>query len=430
MASTVTFYCYNISMTKLAITGPTRLQGEWQTAGSKNAVLPMMVAALLTDEIVTLENVPEISDVEVMADILRSLGASVKHQDHRLIIEAANLTSANIPDELTAKMRASVLVLGAAVARLGKIQAAQPGGDFIGARPIASHLKAFQALGLQVDRNQGYIQVSGQPVGDRVVLGELTVTGAENAMMAAVLAKGTTELRMVALEPHVVELAEMLVDMGARIDGIGTHNLTIHGVDRLHGTTRKIPPDQLESGTIAIAAAASRGNVTIHDFRCDEHDALLTIFDHIGVAYTTPNDTTLHIAPGGDYRAVNVRTQPYPNFPSDLQAPLAVLLTQCAGTSEIFETLYEGRLQYLFELQRMGASVAIRDTHTGMITGPTALVGADLISFDIRAGATILLAALIAQGTTVIDRIEHIDRGYEHIEERLKTLGAQLERIE
>lgn len=417
------------SMTKLVITGPTRLQGEWFTAGSKNAVLPMLAACLLTKEKVTLENVPRISDVDVMLEILASLGAKIWREGHTVTVEADNLTTAIIPDELTAKMRASVLILGAAVGRLGSITAAQPGGDIIGARPLASHLKAFQAMGLSVVREQGHITVSGKPQGGRVVLGELTVTGAENAIMAAVLATGTTELRMVALEPHVVDLCLMLQRMGAKIEGIGTHNLTIHGVEILNGTLFRVPPDQLESGTIAIAAAASRGDVIIHDFIRDEHDVLLTLFDQIGVQYQLPNSKTIHILPGGDYQAVNVRTQPYPNFPSDLQAPLAVLLTQCAGTSEIFETLYEGRLQYLFELQRMGAAVAIRDTHTGLITGPTPLAGADLVSFDIRAGATILIAALIAQGKTTIDRIEHIDRGYERIEERLQALGAQLQRI-
>lgn len=416
-------------MTKLSITGPTRLSGEWQTAGSKNAVLPMLAACLLTPEPVTLENVPLISDVEVMLEILTSLGADVQRQQHVVTVTAKDLTTADIPDRLTAKMRASVLILGSAVARLGKITAAQPGGDIIGSRPLASHLKAFQALGLEVSRERGHITVAGKPRGGRVVLGELTVTGAENAIMAAVLAEGSTELRMVALEPHVVELMHMLQSMGARIEGVGTHNLIIKGVEKLHGTTFRVPPDQLESGTIAIAAAASRGDVVVHDFIRDEQDMLLALFNQIGVEYQLPNERTIHIKPGGDYQAVNVRTQPYPNFPSDLQAPLAVLLTQCAGTSEIFETLYEGRLQYLFELQRMGAAVAMRDTHTGLITGPTPLAGADLVSFDIRAGATILIAALIAQGTTVIDRIEHIDRGYEHIEERLRALGANLERI-
>ncbi|QQS27232.1 UDP-N-acetylglucosamine 1-carboxyvinyltransferase [bacterium] len=417
-------------MTKLAITGPTHLRGEWFTAGSKNAVLPMLATSLLTDEPLTLENVPQISDVDVMLNILASLGASVRREGHTVTIQANSLATATIPDELTAKMRASVLVLGSAVARLGKITAAQPGGDIIGARPLASHLKAFQAMGLTVERNRSHITISGQPQGGRIVLGELTVTGAENAIMAAVLASGTTELRMVALEPHVVELCNLLCQMGAQIEGVGTHNLIIHGVAKLHGAHFRVPPDQLESGTIAIAAAASRGDVVVHDFLRDEHDVLLTLFDQIGVEYRLPDDKTIHILSGGDYQAVSVRTQPYPNFPSDLQAPLAVLLTQCAGTSEIFETLYEGRLQYLFELQRMGAAVAIRDTHTGLITGPTPLAGADLISFDIRAGATILIAALIAQGTTMIDRIEHIDRGYERIEERLQALGATLERIE
>ncbi len=422
--------CYNTNMTKLAISGPTRLEGIWQTAGSKNAILPMLAACLLTDETVTIHNVPEISDVGVMIEILESLGADVERHDHTVQVTARELHSRVIPDALTAKMRASVLILGAAVARLGEITIAQPGGDIIGARPIASHLKAFAQLGLDVRREQGHTTISGRPRGARVVLGELTVTGAENAIMAAVLAEGTTELRMVAVEPHVIELTRLLIKMGAHIEGVGTHDLVIRGVDRLHGTDWRVSADQLESGTIAIAAAASHGNVMIEDFLVDEHDSLLTIFDQIGVNYRIDSPTKVHIMPGGEYRPIKVRTQPYPNFPSDLQAPLSVLLTQCDGTSEIFETLYEGRLQYLFELQRMGATAAMRDAHTAIITGPTPLIGADLVSFDIRAGATVLIAALIAQGTTVIDRIEHIHRGYEHIEERLTALGAQLEHRE
>ena len=250
-------------MKKLVITGPTRLQGEWFTAGSKNAVLPMLAACLLTKEKVTLENVPRISDVDVMLEILASLGAKIWREGHTVTVEADNLTTATIPDELTAKMRASVLILGAAVGRLGSITAAQPGGDIIGARPLASHLKAFQAMGLSVIREQGHITVSGKPQGGRVVLGELTVTGAENAIMAAVLATGTTELRMVALEPHVVDLCLMLQRMGAKIEGIGTHNLTIHGVEMLNGTLFRVPPDQLESGTVAIAAARSADRVIV-----------------------------------------------------------------------------------------------------------------------------------------------------------------------
>ncbi len=413
-------------MTKLAITGPTRLHGHWQTAGSKNAVLPMLAACLLTEEPIALHNVPEISDVEVMIEILESLGARVQRQDHTVRVHAADVKPGIIPDALTAKMRASVLILGAAVARTGDITIAQPGGDMIGARPIASHLQAFAQLGLAIERHTGHTRVSGRPRGSLVNLGELTVTGAENAIMAAVLAEGTTHLRMVAVEPHVVELTNLLIRMGAEIEGAGTHNLVIHGVKRLHGTEWQVSPDQLESGTIAIAAAASHGDVTISDFLIKEHDALLTIFNQIGVLYEILSPTQIRILPGGEYQPVKVRTQPYPNFPSDLQAPLAVLLTQCDGTSEIFETLYEGRLQYLFELQRMGATAAMRDAHTAIITGPTPLIAADLVSFDIRAGATVLIAALIAQGTTIIDRIEHIHRGYERIEERLSALGAQL----
>ncbi len=417
-------------MAQLVVTGPTRLHGTWQTAGSKNGVLPMLAASLLCTEPVEFTNVPEISDIDVMCQILESLGARIERHDHRLIINAGHVAPAHIPAELTAKMRASVLVLGPAVARLGETSIAAPGGDIIGARPIGSHLTALQKLGLRVEQKDGITSVSGKPRGSRIVLGELTVTGSENAIMAACLAEGTTELRMVAVEPHVEDLCHMLVQFGAQIKGIGTHNLTIIGQPRLKGGSWRVAPDQLESGTIAIAAAAARGDVRIDDFLINEHDSLLTIFNELGVNYEILSPTAIHIhPPASPYQAVSIRTQPYPNFPSDLQAPLAVLLTQAEGTSEIFETLYEGRLHYLYELQRMGATVGIRDAHTGLITGPTPLFGTDLISFDIRAGATILLAGMIAEGKTVIDRIEHIDRGYERIDERLRALGAKLERV-
>lgn len=417
-------------MAQLVVTGPTRLKGTWQTAGSKNGVLPMLAASLLCAGPVEFTNVPEISDINVMCQILESLGARIERHDHRLTINAGHVAPAHIPAELTAKMRASVLVLGPAVARLGEISIAAPGGDIIGARPIASHLIALQKLGLVVEQHEGITSVHGRPRGARVVLGELTVTGSENAIMAACLASGTTELRMVAVEPHVEDLCRMLVHFGAQIVGIGTHNLTITGGQPLNGGSWRTAPDQLESGTIAIAAAASRGDVRINDFLINEHDSLLTIFNELGVNYEVLSPTAIHIhPPAAPYQAVSIRTQPYPNFPSDLQAPLAVLLTQAEGTSEIFETLYEGRLHYLYELQRMGATVGIRDAHTGLITGPTPLFGTDLISFDIRAGATILLAGMIAEGKTVIDRIEHIDRGYERIDERLGALGAKLERV-
>ncbi len=416
-------------MAQLVINGPTPLNGEWHTAGSKNAVLPMLAATLLCSEPVTLHNVPDLSDVDVMCEILDSLGAKVTRGAHQVQIDPTHIHAGDIPEELTAKMRASVLILGAAAARTGDITIAQPGGDIIGARPIASHLKAFQELGYTVSVDNASTRVSGSSRGGRIILGELTVTGTENAIMAACLGNHTTELRMVAVEPHVVDFCHMLVRLGAHIEGIGTHNLIIHAVDSLKGGEWRVPPDQLESGTMAIAAAASRGDLIVHDFMINEHDALLTIFDAIGVQYSLIDPRTIHILPGGAYRAIKVRTQPYPNFPSDLQTPLAVLLTQCEGTSEIFETLYEGRLQYLFELQRMGASIAIRDAHTGMITGPTPLVGTELVSYDIRAGATMLVAGMIARGTTTLDRIEHIDRGYEHIDTRLNAIGAKLRRV-
>ena len=416
-------------MAKLIVEGPTRLEGRIRVAGSKNAALPIIAACLLSERPVYLKNVPEITDVWVMVDILKELGADIAYENGMLNITARSVSASTIDRKLTSKLRASVLIMGAAIGRLHKIKVAEPGGDIIGARPLDTHFHAFEALGVKVTHKEGLVALLGAPKASRVVLDDLSVTATENIIMAAVLASGTTELRMAATEPHIVDLCNFLNHIGAKISGIGSHVLSIEGVKKLRGGEWTICPDQLEAGTLAIAAAASDGDVVIDDFIADDHDALLTKFTEIGVNFNLPDSKTIHIKPKKHpLRPVKIKVQPYPNFPSDLQAPLAVLLTQANGSSEIFETLYEGRLQYLFELQRMGAHVAIKDAHTGVISGPTPLFGAELISFDIRAGATILIAAMIAEGKTIIDRVEHVDRGYENFDERLRLLGANMYR--
>lgn len=413
-------------MSKLIIEGPTPLVGQITVAGSKNAVLPIMASCLLSDQTITLHNVPALSDVTLMAEILRSFGAEVEQAEHSLKITASNLHTSEVPIEQTAKMRASILILGGIIGRLDYVNIAQPGGDLIGARPIDTHIRAFEALGLEVIIERNNIALRGRPRAGRVNLGELSVTATENAIMASVLAPGTTTIRVAATEPHVVDLCNFLNHIGARISGVGSNNLTIEGVERLGGGEYRIIADQLEAGTLAIAGVASRGQLTIHDFVADQHDALLTAFDQMQVNYRLLDATTIELSPSDDLIGTKIKSQPYPNFPSDLQAPMAVLMTQADGESEIFETLYEGRMNYIYELQRMGANVSLRDTHSAIIHGPSQLHGSELISFDIRAGATILVASIIAHGQTTVDRIEHIERGYEHFADRLVSLGAKM----
>lgn len=416
-------------MSKLIIEGPTKLEGEIKVSGSKNHALPMLAAMLLTTEDVILHNVPDIADVAVMVEILESFGVRVERTRSGLICNAENARSTAVSAELTRKLRASLLILGPAIARFGEVELGFPGGDIIGARPIDSHLNGLKSMGAKVVESKEQIKLVGQIKSGKVTLDEISVTATENIIMAAVTTLGTTELRMAATEPHVVALCEFLNSLGAKIEGIGSHVLLIEGVESLHGGEGKIIPDYLEAGTFAIAAAASKGNLTIHDFLADDNDALLNTFSRMGINYKLHDNNSLIISPSNRIKSTRIRTDIYPGFPSDLQAPMAVLFTQASGVSEIFETMYEGRLQYLFELQRMGARVNVRDSHVGLVEGPTQLHGTDLISFDVRAGATVLLAAIIAQGKTTIDRIEHIDRGYEHFDGRLRSLGAKISRI-
>jgi len=414
---------------KLIIEGPTKLEGTVKTAGSKNHVLPMLAAMILTTKDVQIHNVPDIADVDVMIEILESFGVRVERTRNSVICNGADAQPNPLGPELTHKLRASLLVLGPAMARFAEVKMGFPGGDLIGARPLDSHLNGLSSMGAKILNDKDEIELKGKLKSARVLLDEISVTATENLILAAVITSGLTEIRMAATEPHIVALCEFLNNLGAKISGIGSNVLFIEGVESLQGGEGTIIPDYLESGTFAIAAAASKGNLIIEDFIINDHDALLNTFSRMGVNYKILASDKLQILPSKKLRATRIRTDIFPGFSSDLQAPMAVLCTQAEGVSELFETMYEGRLQYLFELQRMGAHVNVRDSHVGLVEGPSVLHGTDLISFDIRAGATVLLAAIIAHGKTTIDRIDHIDRGYEHFDGRLRSLGVKISRI-
>lgn len=417
-------------MQKLIIEGPTKLNGTVKVAGSKNHALPMLAAMLLTTEDTIIHNVPDIADVKTMIEILEMFGVKIEKSQGTIVCNAKNAKFRDIPSSITGRLRASLLMLGPSLARFGEVNLGFPGGDIIGARPIDSHINGLKAMGAKLDSKDEALVLKGKLNATRVLLDEISVTATENIILAAVLTMGHTEIRMAATEPHIVALCEFLNSLGAKIEGIGSHVIKITGVEKLHAGEGEIIPDYLDAGTFAIAAVASKGDVVIDDFIVDDHDALLNTFSRMGVNYDVLNSRKIHIKPSKKLNPVRIRTDIYPGFPSDLQAPMAVLFTQIEGTSEIFETLYEGRLQYLFELQRMGAHVNLRDSHVGLVEGPSVLHGTDLISFDVRAGATVILAALIAHGKTTIDRIEHIDRGYEYIDGRLRALGAKIYRVD
>jgi len=416
---------------KFRIRGGTHLRGRVQVSGSKNAALPIIAATLISPGIYTLSNVPEIRDVGIMFEIMKKMGAEVKKNKKNVFEINTKVISSFEPDyKLVRNMRASVLFIGPLLARFGKVKIAQPGGCFIGSRPLTTHFDALKKIGVSVKERENYYYLStkGLTSGKKIIFSEMSVTATENLLMAVSRTK-FTKLRLAASEPHIEDLCRFLVKMGIKIEGINTHNLKIYGVKRFNkNIEHKIIPDQIEAGTLAIASAVSRGRVEINNFISDHNDLLLAKFEEIGVNFEAKN-STLIVKPTTIFRATNVRTDIYPGFPTDLQAPMAVLLTQAEGTSEIHETMYEGRLNYIKELRKMGAEVIIRDPHHALITGPTPLFGTKISSFDLRAGATLIIASLIAEGSSEIDNIHLIDRGYENIEGKLNSLGARIERI-
>ncbi len=417
-------------MTKYVIEGGHKLRGNVRVNGSKNAALPMLAATLLTDEPCTIHRVPLISDVVVMLDILRHLGAVVEIHDHTVKIHTPKLVSTEIPDALASKLRTSVLFLGPLLARAGAVTMRHPGGCVLGKRPVGTHFDGLQAIGARFQQEDlRYYGKAAQLIGSRMFLDEVSVTATENIMMAAALAHGTTVIEPAATEPHIVSLGNMLIAMGAKIDGLGTHTITIHGVDSLSGAEAHVNADEIETGTLAIAIGITHGSGTLEGIDPHNLASIRHKLDQFGII-TEIEGTKLHVRARETFKAARVQIDTWPRLPTDLQPQLTVLATQSEGTSLIHDWMYDRRLMYIDELAKLGANVMLCDPHRALITGPTELHGKTIISPDIRAGMAFILAGLIANGKTTIEQAHLIERGYEKIDMRLAQLGAKIERIE
>ena len=416
-------------MDRIRIQGGAPLKGAVRIAGAKNAALPAIAAAILTDEPVMLTNVPDVRDVTTMLRVIERLGAEWDAPNHgRRELALRTVTSAEASFDLVRTMRASVLVLGPLLARHGHARVSLPGGCAIGARPINLHIEGLRRLGAEVFVEHGYVDARCPRLqGDEIVFDTVTVTGTENLMMAACLARGTTVLRGAAAEPEVVDLAHLLVKMGAKIEGAGTSVITIEGVNRLSGAEHRIIPDRVEAGTYAVAAAITRGEVRLEG--CDTAH-LWAVLDHLerAGAEVTPHPRGVVVAQRGAIKPVDIETKPYPGFPTDMQAQWMALMTRAEGTAVIEETIFEARFLHAVELQRMGADLTI-DGGRVICRGPSKLTGAEVTASDLRASACLVLAGLVAEGETTIHRVYHLDRGYERMEEKLRPLGADIERI-
>jgi len=420
-------------MEKFRIRGGQRLSGRVTISGAKNSALPCMAAALLTPETITLHNLPYVRDIITQRRLLEDLGATVLTPELRTHkINAAHVELFEAPYELVKTMRASVLALGPLLARFGKAKVSLPGGCAIGTRPIDLHLAGFERFGAEVRLEAGNV-VARAPKRGRLRAAEIafpkvTVTGTENLMMAATLAEGKSFLYNAAREPEVADLADLLNKMGARVRGAGSDTIEIEGVDALGGAEHTIIPDRIEAGTFIAAAAVTGGDLEIKDCRPEQLSSVIDRLREIGIEIETLNPTTLGVSSHKTLRATDVATQPYPGFPTDMQAQYMVLMTQATGQSVISETIFENRFMHASELQRMGAQIHI-DGKTAVVNGPTSLTGAPVLASDLRASASLVLAGLIANGETIIDRVYHIDRGYEKIEGKLRAVGADIERI-
>jgi UDP-N-acetylglucosamine 1-carboxyvinyltransferase len=418
-------------MDKFVINGGNALRGEIPVNGSKNSALPALAAALLTAEPVTLHRIPRVRDIRTMQRLLVDVGAKVDVEDGAVRLEAAKIVSPEAPYELVKTMRASSLVLGPLVARAGRARVSLPGGCAIGARPINLHIFGLEQLGARIEQSHGYIEAVA-PDGLRgatVHFDRITVTGTEDLMMAAVLAKGETVLRNAAREPEVVDLAELLTKMGAKIEGAGTSTIRIQGVAELGGAEHTIIADRIEAGTFIVAGAITGGDVTVTGCNAEHVGALVAKLQQAGAEVTQPGADSVRVRATGKLRSVDMTTEEYPGFATDLQAQYMALMTQAEGIAIIVETIFENRFMHAQEMARMGANIRV-DGKQAMVAGPRALSGAGVIASDLRASASLVLAALVAKGETVIDRVYHIDRGYEKIEQKLAAAGARIERVE
>ncbi|MEO6562200.1 MAG: UDP-N-acetylglucosamine 1-carboxyvinyltransferase [Nitrosospira sp.] len=415
-------------MQKLIIQGGIPLSGEIRISGAKNAALPILCASLLTDETLTIENVPHLNDVTTMLSLLGQMGISIAASNKEAELTAAHLSHLVAPYEMVKTMRAAILVLGPMLARAGSARVSLPGGCAIGLRPVDQHIKGLQAMGAEIDIEHGYINAKSKRLnGAHIVMDIVTVTGTENLMMAATLANGTTVLENAAREPEVLDLANCLIAMGAKIHGIGSDVITIEGVEKLHGATYRVMADRIETGTFLVAAAASGGEIHLRETRSDTLDAVLDKLMEAGAAIESGEDW-IHLKMNNPLKSVNLRTAPYPAFPTDMQAQFMVLNSVAAGIAIITETIFENRFMHVQELKRMKANIKV-EGNTAVVCGVACLDGASVMATDLRASASLVLAGLIAKGETVIDRIYHLDRGYECIEEKLSLLGARIRRI-
>jgi UDP-N-acetylglucosamine 1-carboxyvinyltransferase len=415
-------------MDKLRITGGRRLAGEVQVSGAKNAALPILCASLLAADALTLARVPSLQDVRTMLRLLRQLGIRESREGDALVLDASTLTSHEAPYDLVKTMRASILVLGPLLARLGEARVSLPGGCAIGARPVDQHIKGLQAMGAQISIEHGYVVARASRLrGARIVTDMVTVTGTENLMMAATLASGTTLIENAAREPEVVDLARVLNAMGAKVSGAGTDRIEIQGVESLHGASHSVMADRIEAGTFLCAVAAAGGEVVLRGVAGAIMDATLDKLRATGAEITVGPDW-IRLAMHDRPRSVSVRTAPFPGFATDMQAQFMAVDAIASGTATITETIFENRFMHVLELQRLGADIAI-EGNTAVVRGVERLSGATVMATDLRASAGLVIAALVADGETVIDRIYHLDRGYESIEKKLGALGAAVERL-
>ncbi len=415
-------------MDKLSITGGKRLSGDITISGAKNAALPILCAGLLTADTLALANVPRLQDVATMQKLLRQMGLSIEEKGDLLELCGRDIHSPEAPYEMVKTMRASILVLGPLLARFGEAKVSLPGGCAIGSRPVDQHIKGLQAMGAEILIEAGYIHARAKKLrGTRIVTDMITVTGTENLMMAAALADGETVLENAAREPEVTDLANLLVAMGAKIEGIGSDRLCITGVPALHGASHTVIADRIETGTFLCAVAAAGGDVVLRHTRADLLDAVVDKLRETG-AILTSGDDWIRVQMAGRPKAVGFRTTEYPGFPTDMQAQVMALNCLAEGSSRIIETIFENRYMHVQELNRLGAAIEI-DGHTAVVQGVPRLIGAPVMATDLRASASLVIAGLAAEGQTLIDRIYHLDRGYDRMEVKLSAVGADIQRI-
>jgi UDP-N-acetylglucosamine 1-carboxyvinyltransferase len=420
-------------MDKFVIRGGNPLEGTIRVSGAKNSALPCMAAALLTDGVVTLDNIPQVRDIQTERRLLASMGAEVElgseANDHRMTIGCRNLADPVAKYEIVKTMRASSLVLGPLIARMGRARVAMPGGCAIGGRPIDLHIKGLEKMGATIGQEHGYLDARADRLkGTHLMFDKITVTGTEDLLMAAVLADGETVMENCAREPEVIDLAALLVAMGGRIEGAGTSTIRVQGVTSLHGANHRINPDRIEAGTFLVAGAITGGDLTVADCNPDHLRSVIAKLEEAGAAVEVVGRDAVRVRSDGQLCAADIATEEYPGFPTDMQAQYMALATQAVGVSLVSENIFENRFMHVQELVRMGANIKV-DGRTATVRGPAKLSAAAVMCSDLRASASLVLAALVADGESILDRVYHMDRGYERIEEKLRGVGAQIQRM-